>query len=119
MLETTKLGLLKYEIGYDKIPRKPNEIGGTIMNAIISVIGKDNRGIIYRVSQILYEYDVNILDISQTIMQNMFTMVMLVDISHSKIDFLDLVAKLDKLGEEIGMSIHTQHEDIFQSMHRI
>ena len=89
------------------------------MNAVISVIGNDTRGIIYRVSKILYEHDVNILDISQTIMQDIFTMVMLVDISTSKIDFLQLVAQLDALGEEIGMQIHTQHEDIFKSMHRI
>lgn len=89
------------------------------MNAVISVIGKDARGIIFRVSEILYHSDVNILDISQTIMQNMFTMVMLVDIGNSKIPFVELVEKLDTLGKEIGMSIHTQHEDIFNSMHKI
>lgn len=89
------------------------------MNAVISVMGRDARGIIYRVSKILYEHDVNILDISQTIMQDLFTMVMLVDISNSNKDFLKLVEELDNLGKEIGMQIHTQHEDIFKSMHRI
>ena len=89
------------------------------MNAVISVIGNDARGIIYRVSKILYEHDVNILDISQTIMQELFTMVMVVDISTSKVDFIKLVEELDALGREIGVEIHTQHADIFNSMHRI
>ncbi len=89
------------------------------MNTIISVLGKDSCGIIYQVSKILYEHDVNILDISQTIMQELFTMVMVVDISNSKADFFKLVEELDALGQKIGVQIHTQHEDIFNSMHRI
>lgn len=87
--------------------------------AIITVIGKDMRGIIAKVSTLLYENEINILDISQTLMQDMFTMIMLCDISTKKISFSQLVETLDKLGEELGLSIRIQHEDIFNSMHRI
>lgn len=87
--------------------------------AIITVIGKDMRGIIARVSALLADNDVNILDITQTTMQDMFTMIMLCDITDNKIKFVELVEILDKLGEELGLSIRIQHEDIFNSMHRI
>ena len=89
------------------------------MNAVISVLGKDAKGIIYRVSKILYEHDINILDISQTIMQSLFTMVMVVDISTANADFAVLNEELGAVGEEIGVQIRIQHEDIFNSMHRI
>jgi len=89
------------------------------MNAVISVLGKDAKGIIYRVSKILYEHDINILDISQTIMQSLFTMVMVVDISTANADFAVLNEELGAAGEEIGVQIRIQHEDIFNSMHRI
>lgn len=87
--------------------------------AIITVIGKDMRGIIAKVSTLLYDKEVNILDITQTLMQDMFTMIMLCDISEKKVSFSELVEILDKLGEELGLSIRIQHEDIFNSMHRI
>ena len=89
------------------------------MKAVITVIGKDRVGIIAGISNILSECNVNILDISQTIMQELFTMVMLVDISKSKADFSDLSVKLEEKGEELGLKIKIQHEDIFNSMHRI
>lgn len=89
------------------------------MRAVITVIGSDKVGIIYRVSEILFHANVNILDISQTIMQDLFTMVALVDISGSTLSFEELSDKLSKLGESLHLSIRIQHEDIFQSMHRI
>ena len=89
------------------------------MRAIITVIGKDRIGIIARVSNILAESSVNILDISQTIMQDIFTMTMLVDVSQLTSSFTALSDKLEKAGSEMGLSIKIQHEDIFNSMHRI
>jgi len=89
------------------------------MRAVISVIGKDRVGIIAGVSQILAEANVNILDISQTIMQEIFTMVMLVDISQANVPFPGLSESMKDLGSKLGLSIQIQHEDIFNSMHRI
>jgi len=89
------------------------------VRAVITVIGKDRVGIIAAVSTILADCNVNILDISQTIMQGMFTMIMLVDMSCMKIDFSELQDKLENKGHELGLSIMVQHEDIFNSMHRI
>ncbi|MBE6701264.1 MAG: ACT domain-containing protein [Ruminococcaceae bacterium] len=89
------------------------------MKAIITVIGKDKSGIIAKVSTKLAENDVNIEDISQTIMQEYFTMVMLVDISNTKLDFTKFVSELKELGNSIGVDIYVQHEDIFNSMHKI
>ncbi len=89
------------------------------MRAVITVVGKDKKGIIAKISGLLFETDINILDISQTIMQDMFTMVMLVDISSSKILFDQIVDRLNEIGDEIGVKIQIQHEDIFNSMHKI
>lgn len=89
------------------------------MKAVITVIGKDRVGIIYSVTQILAKSKINILDISQTIMQDIFTMIMLVDISKNEVSFAETSDKLKDLGEELGLSIRIQHEDIFNSMHRI
>lgn len=89
------------------------------MKAVITVIGKDKVGIIAAVSAILANYNVNILDISQTIMQDFFTMIMLVDITKIKFGFNELAGQLELKGEDLGVSIRIQHEDIFNSMHRI
>lgn len=89
------------------------------MRAVITVIGKDKVGIIAAISNILANCNVNILDISQTTMQDVFTMVMLVDITNLCIDFAELSEQLDKKGQEIGLSVRIQHEEIFNSMHRI
>ncbi len=89
------------------------------MKAVITVVGKDKKGIIAKVSGLLFETNVNILDISQTIMQDMFTMVMLVDISASTVSFEQLNDSLNKISVEIGVQIQIQHEDIFNSMHKI
>ncbi|GAE88382.1 ACT domain-containing protein [Acetivibrio straminisolvens] len=89
------------------------------MRAVITVIGKDKIGIIAGISNILANCNVNILDISQTTMQDVFTMVMLVDISKLSIQFSELSDQLESKGVEMGLSVRIQHEDIFNSMHRI
>ncbi len=89
------------------------------MKAVITVIGNDKVGIIAKVSALLSECNVNILDITQTIMQDIFTMVMITDVSGVNIKFTALVDKLADLGEEMGLDIRCQHEDIFNSMHKI
>ncbi|MCL5057250.1 MAG: ACT domain-containing protein [Actinobacteria bacterium] len=89
------------------------------MRAVITVIGKDRVGIIAGVSTILAGCNVNILDLSQTIMQDVFTMIMLVDISRSSVSFAGLSDSLDAKGRELELSVRIQHEDIFSSMHRI
>ncbi len=89
------------------------------MKAIVTVIGKDKSGIIAKVSGALYENGVNIEDISQTIMQDMFTMIMLVKSNDSSVSIKDITEKLNKVGEEMGLAIHVQREEIFSSMHRI
>ena len=87
--------------------------------AIITVVGKDREGIIANVCTHLAESKINILDISQTILDGYFNMMMIVDISHSSTEFSILVKELEKLGEDIGVVIKLQHEAIFQKMHRI
>lgn len=89
------------------------------MKAVVTVIGKDQKGIIARVSNILFENDVNILDISQTIMQDMFTMIMLVDFESQTVTLKQVVERLDEAEKDMGLSIHIQREEIFTSMHRI
>ncbi len=86
---------------------------------IITVLGHDRVGIIAMVSNILADNDINILDISQTILQGFFTMVMVVDFTHSKIDVKELQEILGGKGQEIGLQITVQHEDLFKYMHRI
>ena len=89
------------------------------MRAIITVIGQDRIGIIARVTAILAECRVNVLDISQTILQEFFTMTMLVDLNAMEISLEELSRKLKEAGEEMGLSIRVQHEELFRSMHRI
>lgn len=89
------------------------------MKAIVTVIGKDKPGIIAKVSTALAENSVNIEDISQTIMQGSFTMLMLCDISGSALKIKELGCLLNELGEQIGVSIHVQNQDIFNAMHKI
>lgn len=87
--------------------------------AIISVIGKDKVGIIYGVTKILSENNINVLDISQTIMQDMFTMMMIVDIEKASSDMSKLSSVLENEGKNLGVDIRIQLESIFESMHRI
>jgi ACT domain-containing protein len=89
------------------------------MRAVITVIGTDKIGIIAGVSTILAEAGVNILDITQTTMQELFTMIMLVDISKAVVSFEHLCGRLSAKGDEMGLKIKIQHEDIFKSMHEI
>ena len=89
------------------------------MKSVITVIGMDKVGIIWRVSELLAKNNANILDISQTILNGYFTMIMIVDIADISISFVELQERLDALGKEMQMSIRLQHEDIFNSMHRI
>jgi ACT domain-containing protein len=86
---------------------------------IITVLGHDRVGIIAMISNILADNAINILDISQTILQGFFTMVMVVDVSRSKIDVKELREILSSKGQEIGLQITVQHEDLFKYMHRI
>ena len=89
------------------------------MRAIVTVVGKDQVGIIANVCTLLAESGVNILDISQTILQEYFTMVMLVDAKGSTMPFSELAQSLKARGEEQKLSIRIQREDIFEAMHRI
>jgi len=89
------------------------------MRAIVTVLGKDRIGIISAVSNLLAENQVNILDISQTILQDYFTMIMLVDTSQSAASTEQLQAALKELGLRLGLEMRLQHEDIFNSMHRV
>ncbi len=89
------------------------------MRAVVTVMGVDRKGIIAKVSTCLSENSINILDINQTIMQDIFTMVMLVDLAEAESKFAKVSAELSKLGQELGLEIRIQHEDIFRSMHRI
>lgn len=89
------------------------------MRAVVTVMGNDKPGIIARTSTYLADNNVNILDITQTIVQSIFTMVMLVDIEKCDVELSSLAENLNKLGTELGVEIRIQHEDIFNSMHRI
>ncbi|MCR5200233.1 MAG: ACT domain-containing protein [Saccharofermentans sp.] len=87
--------------------------------AVISVIGKDRVGIIAGVSALLSENNININDISQTILDDIFTMIMLVDLKDNDIENSDIADKLSALGDELGVVITIQHTDLFNRMHRI
>lgn len=86
---------------------------------IVTVLGKDTVGIIARVCTYLAENEINILDISQTIIQGYFNMMMIVDVSGMKKDFRVICDEMDVLGAEIGVTIRCQREEIFEKMHRL
>jgi ACT domain-containing protein len=85
----------------------------------ITVIGQDQKGIVARISGLLYESDVNIEDISQAIMEGYFVMTMAVDMRDANRDLETLSAALQKLGDDMGMRIQIQHQNVFKMMHRI
>ena len=89
------------------------------MKAIVTVVGEDRVGIIASVCTLLAKHNVNILDISQTILQGNFTMIMLVDTVACTLAFTDLATELEQAGQEQNLSIRIQREDIFNAMHRI
>ena len=89
------------------------------MKAVITVIGKDAVGILAKVSTICAETNANVIEVTQSVLQDMFAMIMLVDITNISNDFVALQDKLTALGDSLGLKIHTMHEDIFNTMHRI
>ena len=89
------------------------------MKAVVTVVGKDQVGIIAAVCVHLASYNVNVLDISQTVMQGFFTMMMVVDVSGCNVPLAELAKATEDKGKEMGLSIRLQREDIFEAMHRV
>lgn len=89
------------------------------MNAIITVVGHDSKGIIAKVSAKCAESGANIVEISQSVLKEYFAMIMVIDITDINIPFTSFVDEMKNLGEDSGLDIRTMHEDIFNSMHRI
>lgn len=89
------------------------------MRAIITVIARDRVGIIAEITALVSGYGVNVLDISQTVLQEYFTMIMLVDVSACTLPFAELAHKLEAAGNDLGLRVRAQREDIFNAMHRI
>lgn len=89
------------------------------MRAVITVIGKDMVGILAKVSTACAERNINVLEVTQSILQDMFAMIMMVDINGSDVPFTQFAEEMAKMGDDMGLSIRAMHEDIFNSMHRI
>ena len=89
------------------------------MKAVVTVVGKDRVGIIASVCVKLAEYNINVLDISQTVMQGYFTMMMAVDVSLCPTPLAELARQMEEKGREMGLAIRLQREDIFEAMHRV
>mgnify|MGYP003293346110 FL=1 len=89
------------------------------MRAVITVIGKDMVGILAKISTECCNHNINVLEVTQSILQDMFAMIMMVDISKSDIPFTEFSDMLGKIGDDMGLSIHAMHEDIFNAMHTI
>ena len=89
------------------------------MKAVISVLGKDSVGIIAKISGGCSEFGANILDISQTVLDEYFTMIMIVDISNLNIEFNSFIDKMENISKKDNLQIHVMHEDIFNAMHKI
>ena len=89
------------------------------MKAIVTVVGKDRVGIIGNVCMSLANFNVNVLDISQTVMQGYLTMMMAVDVSMANLPLAQICQELEVKGQEMGLSVRMQREDIFNAMHRV
>ena len=89
------------------------------MRAVVTVIGKDMVGILAKVTAICADKNVNVIEVTQSIMQDLFAMIMLADISKLEGDFIELSSELTELGKSLSLDIRVMHEDIFNSMHRI
>ena len=89
------------------------------MRAVVTVIGKDMVGILSKVSGTCADCNANVIEVTQSVLQDLFVMVMLVDITKATVRVADLADIFDKLGEEMDLKIHIMHEDIFNSMHKI
>ncbi len=89
------------------------------MNAIISVVGKDSCGILSKVSTVCTQKNANIIDVSQSILDSYFAMIMVVNIDNLNVDFLDFIDSFESVKKEKNLDIHIMHEDIFNAMHKI
>ena len=89
------------------------------MKAIVSVFAKDSKGIIAYITALLAEKEINVLDISQTLLQEYFAMIMLVDLTDCGLSFTELSSFLGKKGRERGLDVHIQRQDIFDAMHKV
>ena len=89
------------------------------MKAIVTVVGKDRVGIIANVCTALANYNINVLDINQTVMQGYFTMMMVTEVTECNVPLALLATDMEKIGKEMGLSIRVQREDIFEAMHRV
>ena len=89
------------------------------MRAVITVIGKDMVGILAKVSTACAQHNINVLEVTQSILQDMFAMIMMVDISSATKELAVLAQECSELGKQIGMAIYMQHEDIFNAMHNV
>ncbi len=89
------------------------------MRAVVTVIGKDREGIIAKISGALYSFNVNVLDIRQNVMEDIFSMVMLVDLAKCTTSLPELSASLEETGNALNLKVITMHEDVFNAMHRI
>jgi len=89
------------------------------MRAVVTVMGKDRPGIIASISGALFEYNVNVLDIRQNVMDDIFAMVMLVDLAKCNIELSELSGIMEETGNEIGVKVIIMHEDVFNAMHRV
>lgn len=89
------------------------------MRAVITVIGKDAVGILSQVSTICADYKANVTDVTQSVLQDIFAMIMMVDIEKMDVPFTQLTDKMTELGNSLGLQIHVMHEDIFNCMHKI
>ena len=87
--------------------------------SFVTVMGRDQKGIVARVSTVLYKHEINIEDISQKVMRDNFVMIMMVDFRDSPSDLEDVKAELNKVAEEMGLQIQIQHESLFKAMHRV
>lgn len=89
------------------------------MKAVVTVVGKDRVGIIAETCVTLASFNVNILDISQTVLQEYFTMMMVVDVTNCNVPLAELCKAMDAKGQDMGLSVRVQREDIFEAMHRV
>lgn len=89
------------------------------MHAVITVIGQDNVGILAKVSNVCADTGANIIEVTQSVLQGMFAMIMFVDIDSLTVPYSELADNLIKLGDDLGLKVHVMHEDIFNAMHRI
>ncbi len=111
--------LSKHRVLLKEYPKRKVTGGKIFMKAVISVTGKDGVGIVAKVSAKCAECGANIIDISQTVLDGYFAMIMLAEVSGINMDFGDFVDHMAEAGKESGLQINTMHEDIFNSMHKI